>query len=94
MLSSQQILVASLDYKHLLLKRLQVRLSEQTIRALNGLTEFLCARAQIDEGARERPEQAPGAPYSGDLVEDATLQTKLDCERDAANEYDRRNRHE
>ena len=93
-MTAQQLLVASLDYKLLLQERLKVHLSEQTIRALNGLTEFLCARAQIDEGARERPEHAPGAPYSGDLVEDATLQTKLDCERDAAKDYDRRNRHE
>ena len=58
MLSSQQILVASLDYKHLLLKRLQVRLSEQTIRALNGLTEYLCAQAQIEDGEVERNEAA------------------------------------
>ena len=93
-MTPQQLLIASLDYKLLLQERLQVRLSEQTIRGLKGLTEFLCARAQIDEGERERPEHVPGAPYSSDLVEDAALQTKLDCERNAAKDYDRRNLHE
>ena len=61
MLSSQQILVASLDYKLLLQERLKVRLSEQTIRALNGMTDYLCARAQIEEGEAERNEVAQEA---------------------------------
>ena len=60
-MTAQQILVASLDYKLLLQERLQVRLSEQTIRALNGLTEFLCARAQIEDGEVERNEVAQEA---------------------------------
>jgi len=60
-MNAQQLLVASLDYKLLLQERLQVRLSEQTIRALNGLTEFLCARAQIEDGEVERNEVAQEA---------------------------------
>ena len=60
-MTPQQLLIASLDYKLLLQERLQVRLSEQTIRALNGLTEFLCARAQIEDGEVERNEVAQEA---------------------------------
>ena len=84
-MTAQQLLVASLDYKRIL-ERTGVKLSEQTLRVLNGHTEYLCARAQIDEGECHRPGCEAGAPYSSDLVEDAALQTKLDCERDAANE--------
>ena len=54
-MTAQQLLVASLDYKRIL-ERTGVKLSEQTIRALNGQTEYMCAQAQIDEGECRRTE--------------------------------------
>lgn len=81
-MTAQQLLVASLDYKRIL-ERTGVKLTEQTVRVLNGHTEYLCAQAQIAEGECGRPECQAGAPYTSDLVDDAKFQTKLDCERDA-----------
>ena len=65
-MTAQQLLVASLDYKSIL-ARTGVVLSERTIRVLNGHTEYLCARAQIDEGECRRPGCEAGVPYSSDL---------------------------
>ena len=44
---------------------------------------YLCQRCE-DTADAILVATPPGTPYSSDLVEDATLQTKLDCERDEA----------
>ena len=87
-MNAQRILTASLDWQSVM-ARMGVKFSEQTTKAVNSLVEYLCAQAQIDEGECTRPGCEPGAPYTSDLVEDAKLQTKLDCERDAAQEIER-----
>ena len=72
-MTAQQLLVASLDYKRIL-ERTGVKLSEQTLRVLNGHTEYLCAQAQVLEGREaecDRPEHQPGAPYHSELVADS-----------------------
>lgn len=55
----------------------------------HGADLYLCDmdEAKADELLLGSP--PAGAPYHSELIEDATQQTKLDCERDAAMEYDK-----
>ena len=85
-MTAQRILTASLDWK-LVMTKAGVRFSEQTTKAVNSLVEYLCASAEIEVDQCELPGCDAGTPYHSELVEDATLQTKLDGERDAAKEY-------
>jgi len=85
-MTAQRILTASLDWK-LVMTKAGVRFSEQTTKAVNSLVEYLCAAAEIETDQCELPEYDAGVPYSGELKEEAKLQTKFDCEQDAAKEY-------
>lgn len=64
-MTAQQILVASLDYRRII-ARLDVPLTVETSRYTNGLIEYLCARAAIEDHD-ELPEA--GRPYQQDLEE-------------------------
>ena len=46
-MTSQQILVASLDYQRLMRKS-GLMLTQPMIGVLNGQTEYLCAKAQVN----------------------------------------------
>ena len=64
-MTAQQLLVASLDYRHIIAK-MDVPVSIATIRYTNGLIEYLCARAAIEDHD-ELPEA--GIPYQQDVEE-------------------------
>lgn len=60
-MNSQAILLATLDY-HRLLRKSGLTLTQPMIGMLNGLTEFLCAKAEVEE---------PTNPlYTADMVEE------------------------
>ena len=85
-MNAQRLLTASLDWK-LVMTKAGVRFSEQTTKAVNSLVEYLCAAAEIETDQCDLPGCEAGVSYSSELKEDAKLQTKLDCEQDAAKEY-------
>lgn len=75
-MTAEETRAFSQSYLDVVNKRLTLTSGERCL--LNGLIEFL-----VDVAALQELPQ-PGVPYTGDLVEDARLQTKLDCERDEA----------
>ena len=64
-MTPQRILTASLDWKSIMCKA-GVRFTPNMTRAVNSLTEYLCATAQTD--SEDDTVVKPGWPYTADLA--------------------------
>src|SRR3990167_2186423 len=65
-MTAQQLLVAYLDYRRIMTSA-GVHFSEESIRAMNGLTDYLCVQTECEGVGCGRPECCSGGvPYSVD----------------------------
>ena len=62
-MTSQQVLIASLDYRRLL-ERSGLHFTEPMVKILNGFTEHVSAKIQAEEDS--------GEPFTADMVEETT----------------------